>query len=92
MSYEAWRPHCAICQQSVDLTESKADEYGRAVHENCYVSMLVSKKPRPFTLRSNPPTRAAVATVPLMGRRPLRGGRPSALLCSLARRNDKFNE
>jgi hypothetical protein len=33
------------------LTESKADEYGRAVHENCYVSMLVSKNPRRFTVR-----------------------------------------
>ena len=51
MSYEAWRPRCSICQQSVNLTESKADEYGRAVHENCYVSMLVSKKPRRFTVR-----------------------------------------
>jgi hypothetical protein len=51
MSYEAWRPRCAICKRSADLTESKADEYGRAVHENCYVSMLVSKKPRRFTER-----------------------------------------
>ena len=51
MSYEAWRPRCSICKQSVNLTESKADEYGRAVHENCYVSMLVSKKPGRFTVR-----------------------------------------
>jgi hypothetical protein len=35
----------------VDLTEGKADEYGRAVHESCNVSMLVSKKPRWFTER-----------------------------------------
>ena len=68
---EDWRPRCAICKQSVNLTESKADEYGRAVHENCYVSMLVSKKPRRFTVRSDTPTRAAVATVPPMGGRPL---------------------
>ena len=72
MPYEAWCPRCAICKQSVDLTESKADDYGRAVHENCYVSMLVSKKPRRFTVRIDAPTRAAVATVPPMG-----GSQPS---------------
>ena len=71
MSYEAWRPRCAICKQSVDLTESKADEYGRAVQENCYVSMLLSKKPPRFTVRIDAPTRAAVATVPPMGGRQL---------------------
>ncbi len=41
MSYQNWRPRCAICQQSVDLTESKTDECGRAVHENCYISLLI---------------------------------------------------
>jgi hypothetical protein len=51
MSYEGWLPRCAICKQSVNLSESKADEYGRAVHQNCYVSMLVQKKPREFTVR-----------------------------------------
>jgi hypothetical protein len=51
MSYEGWLPRCAICKQSVNLSESKGDEYGRAVHENCYVSMLVSKNPRWFTVR-----------------------------------------
>ena len=43
MSYET-DPHCVICEQAVDLTESKADEYGQAVHEDCYVSRLVSQK------------------------------------------------
>jgi hypothetical protein len=66
MSYEGWLPRCAICKQSVNLTESKADEYGRAVHESCYVSTLVSKKPRRFTVRIDA-TRAAVANVPPMG-------------------------
>lgn len=41
MLNEAWR--CAICNQLVDLTSSKADEHGQAVHEDCYVSILVSK-------------------------------------------------
>jgi len=34
MSYE---PYCAICEQPVNLEESKTDEHGHAVHENCYV-------------------------------------------------------
>ena len=44
MSYEAFVPHCAICTRPVNLTESKADEDGQAVHEDCYVSTLVSTK------------------------------------------------
>jgi len=52
MSYKGWLPRCPICQQSVNLTESKADENGQAVHENCYVSMLIPKKPRQFTART----------------------------------------
>ncbi len=39
-----WRPPCAICKESVELEESKTDEYGRAIHEECYVSNLVGKK------------------------------------------------
>jgi hypothetical protein len=42
MSYKGWLPRCAICTRAVNLTESKADEYGQAVHEDCYVSKLVS--------------------------------------------------
>jgi len=44
MSYKSFLPRCVICKQAVKLTESKADEYGQAVHEDCYVSMLVSKQ------------------------------------------------
>jgi hypothetical protein len=29
---------------AVFLTESKIDEHGQAVHEDCYVSMLISPK------------------------------------------------
>jgi hypothetical protein len=36
-----WRPECVICQRSVELEESKADEYGQAVHEECYISRLI---------------------------------------------------
>jgi hypothetical protein len=42
MFYQDWLPCCAICKQVVDLTESKTDEYGQAVHENCYASRLIS--------------------------------------------------
>jgi len=44
MSYIGFLPHCAICKQTVHLTESKTDEYGQAVHEDCYVSMLAAKR------------------------------------------------
>jgi hypothetical protein len=39
VSYESWRPQCAICKESVTLEESKTDERGQAVHENCYVEL-----------------------------------------------------
>ena len=38
-----WRPECVICEESVKLEESKADEHGQAVHEECYVSKLTGK-------------------------------------------------
>jgi hypothetical protein len=43
MSYE---PPCAICEQPVKLEESKTDEHGHAVHENCYIWTVELKKPR----------------------------------------------
>ena len=47
MSYEStWLPCCAICTESVNLEESKTDEFGRAVHENCYIWTVELKKPR----------------------------------------------
>jgi hypothetical protein len=39
-----WRPQCVICRESVKLEESKVDEHGQAIHEECYVSKLVGKK------------------------------------------------
>ena len=39
-----WRPECVICRESVEFEESKADEHGQAIHEECYVSKLVGKK------------------------------------------------
>jgi hypothetical protein len=34
-----------ICKKSVKLEESKADEYGQAIHGDCYVAKLTEKKP-----------------------------------------------
>ena len=45
MSNQRWLPRCAICKRTVNLNLSKADEYGRAVHEECYVSLLLRKEP-----------------------------------------------
>jgi hypothetical protein len=39
-----WRPECVICKESIALEESKVDEHGQAIHEECYVSRLVGKK------------------------------------------------
>jgi len=36
---------CFICKQPVNLEESKADERGQAVHENCYIWTVELKKP-----------------------------------------------
>jgi hypothetical protein len=46
MSYE---PICSICKESVSLEESKTDEHGHAVHENCYVWTVELRKPRKRT-------------------------------------------
>jgi hypothetical protein len=37
---------CAICKQPVNLEESKTDEHGHAVHENCYIWTIELRKPR----------------------------------------------
>jgi hypothetical protein len=39
----SWSLPCAICKESVNLEESKTDEYGHAVHEDCYVSTVKLK-------------------------------------------------
>ena len=46
MSHESWLPQCPICKKSVTLEESKTDERGQAVHENCYVWTVELRKPR----------------------------------------------
>ena len=51
MSYEGWVPRCAVCNASVNLEESKTDECGQAVHENCYIWTVELGKPRRFTIR-----------------------------------------
>jgi hypothetical protein len=44
ISQGQWRPECGICQESVYLEESKTDECGQAIHEECYVSTLMRKR------------------------------------------------
>jgi hypothetical protein len=46
MSYQGWLLRCAICSEPVNLEESKTDERGQAVHENCYVWTVELRKPR----------------------------------------------
>jgi hypothetical protein len=49
-SESQWSPECVICKKSVTLEESKADEYGQAIHGECYVAKLTEKKPPPLSL------------------------------------------
>jgi hypothetical protein len=44
MFHERFLPCCVICNETVNLEESKADEHGRAVHENCYIFTVMLKK------------------------------------------------
>ena len=62
-SENPWRPECVLCKESVNLEESKADEYGQAIHEDCYVSTLTRKRPVSVSLRSETPIRAALYLV-----------------------------
>lgn len=45
LSKSQWSPECVLCKKHVKLEESKADEYGQAVHGECYVAKLTEKKP-----------------------------------------------
>jgi hypothetical protein len=44
-----YAPLCVVCARPVDLTESKTDENGQAIHENCYIWTVELKKPGPLT-------------------------------------------
>jgi len=53
-------PICAICKQPVDLEESKTDEHGQAVHENCYVQTVKLRKPRTRSTQIGSPSNIAM--------------------------------
>jgi hypothetical protein len=40
MFREGWLPQCAICKSDVNLEQCKVDEYGQAVHEDCYIRKI----------------------------------------------------
>ena len=42
----SYAPICSICKEPVKLEESKTDERGHAVHENCYIWTVELRKPR----------------------------------------------
>ena len=33
-------PHCALCNERVEIETAKTDENGKAVHEECYVRLV----------------------------------------------------
>jgi hypothetical protein len=50
LSESQWSPECVLCKKPVKLEESKADEYGQAIHGECYVAKITENKPPPLTL------------------------------------------
>ena len=42
-STEQQEINCSICERPVDLEIAKTDDVGKAVHEECYVRILVMK-------------------------------------------------
>lgn len=63
MSYPGWAPRCAVCKKSVNLTVSKVDEYGQAVHEKCCVSKLLSRETTTSLSEKEFPPRKPAASV-----------------------------
>jgi len=51
LSDSQWSPECVICKKSVRLEESKADEYGQAIHGECYVAKITENKAPLLSLR-----------------------------------------
>jgi hypothetical protein len=39
---------CSICEKAVSLDSAKADEYGRAIHEECYALKIKLKQATTF--------------------------------------------
>jgi hypothetical protein len=42
---------CAICNKPVDITTTKTNDRGKAVHEECYVQQALKDATRPTTSR-----------------------------------------
>jgi hypothetical protein len=36
-------PICSICNEPVEINTAKTDEYGKAIHEECYVLILIRR-------------------------------------------------
>ena len=42
--YNSRSPICSICDKPVNLETSKTDDFGKAVHEGCYLLRVSLKK------------------------------------------------
>ena len=58
---------CWICGHAVDLETCKTDEYGMAVHENCYVLKLALAKESKRLMVRMPPHRVTALWYLLSG-------------------------
>jgi hypothetical protein len=44
--HRSFDPLCLLCTQPVSLENSKTEEHGLAIHEECYVLSLTRQRPR----------------------------------------------
>jgi hypothetical protein len=50
-----WLPTCVLCKNTVNLETCKTDEYGQAVHEDCYALKIAMPNRKPvITVRPLP--------------------------------------
>jgi hypothetical protein len=40
-------PICPICNKPVELVTAKTTEDGKAIHDECYIEMILQKQPPP---------------------------------------------
>lgn len=53
---------CWLCGRAVSLENCKTDEYGEAVHEECYVARIALERASAQWVADNTPTRGEGAT------------------------------
>jgi hypothetical protein len=77
--------NCSICNQAVALEIAKTDDFGRTVHEQCYVLKLGSSP-------AEPPSNTQNKRRPPMLQRVVVAGEPSASVTTVCRFAGEFHD